>query len=193
MENTMTITTESITGLDAQQRKLEEYLDQVCKYHLYSLNDFVDEFFYDPSVLEWIDVREFLKRKKIVRKLFEMYVKEFLRDYNYDISLPFYDNGIYWFFLEIRNNAQKSFRIVKSKKENFLRDSLIILTKLAEYYLYLTNRRFRQGITWNKYYDGTDIIKLKIESLPYDKESQAYILKIMSHIRDLGTNVEYDF
>jgi hypothetical protein len=193
MENTMTITTESITGLDAQQRKLEEYLDQVCKYHLYSLNDFVDEFFYDPSVLEWIDVREFLKRKKIVRKLFEMYVKEFLKDYNYDISLPFYDNGIYWFFLEIRNNAQKSFRIVKSKKENFLRDSLIILTKLAEYYLYLTNRRFRQGITWSKYYDGTDIIKLKIESLPYDKESQAYILKIMSHIRDLGSNIEYDF
>jgi len=193
MENTMTITTESITGLDAQQKKLDEYLDQVCRYHLYSLNDFVNEFFYDPSVLEWIDVREFLKRKKIVRKLFEMYIKEFLYDHGYEVSLPSYDNGVYWFYVEVRNNTQKSFRVIKSKKENFLRDSLIILTKLAEYYSYLSGKRFRQGITWNKYYDGTDKVRLKIESLPYDKESQAYILKIMSHIRDLGTNTEYDF
>lgn len=183
MENK--ITTE--TGL-----KLSEYLDRICKYYIYSLNDFVEEFFYDPSVLEGIDIKEIVKRKKIVRKLFEMYIKEFLRDYNYDISLPFYDNGIYWFFLEIRNNTQKSFRIVKSKKENFIRDGVIILTKLAEYYLYLTNKKFTHGIILNNY-DGTDVLKLKIESLPYNQESQACVLKIMSNIRDLGNNVEYDF
>jgi len=184
---------ENTTNLETKQKELIEYLDKISKYHLYSLNDFVDEFFHDPSVLEWVDVREFIKRKKTLRKLFEMYIKEFLREHEYNVSLPYYDNGIYWFYLEIRNNTQKPFRIIKSEQENFLRDSLIILTKLAEYYSYLTNRNFEYGIKWYKYYDGTDFVKLRIESLPYDKESQAYVLKIMSHIRDLGTSAEYDF
>jgi len=50
-----------------------------------------------------------------------MYLKEFLRDHDYDLSLPFYDNGIYWFYVEIRNIEKNSFKIVKSKQENFLR------------------------------------------------------------------------
>jgi hypothetical protein len=34
---------------------------------------------------------------------------------------------------------------------------------------------------------------LKIESHPYDQESQASLLKVMSHVRELGTDIEYDF
>jgi hypothetical protein len=176
-----------------KEEKLIQYLNKIERYTIYSLNDMVDEMLYDPSVLKEIDVKEFLKRKKIVRKLFERYVKEFLRDHDYEISLPFYDNGIYWFYLEIRNNAEKKyFRIVKSKKENFLKDSMIVLTKLAEYYSYLTQKKFIYGIQWVNY-DEVDVVKLKIESLPFDLESQACVLKIMCNIRDLGTNIEYDF
>jgi hypothetical protein len=169
-----------------------QYLDEISRYSIYSLNDFV-VIFDDPSVFEWIDVKEFVKRKKIIRKLFERYIKEFLKDNDYEISLPFFDNGVYWFYVEIKNCSEmKSFRIIKSKKENFIRDSVVILTKLAEYYLYLTKKKFIYGITWSKY-NETDIVKLKIESLPFDLISQSCLLKIMSNIRDLGTDIEYDF
>jgi hypothetical protein len=185
---------ENTTSLNEKQQKLIEYLDEVNKYSIYALNDFV-EVFNDPSVFEGIDVKEFLKRKKIVRKMFEGYVKEFLRDHDYEISLPYYYSGIYWFYLEIRNTSEtKPFRIIKSKRENFIRDSVIILTKLADYYLYLTEKGFVYGLTWNdNLLDGNSVIKLKIESYPYDQKSQSYLLKIMSHIRDLGSSIEYDF
>jgi hypothetical protein len=185
---------ENTTSLNEKQQKLIEYLDEVNKYSIYALNDFV-EVFNDPSVFEGIDVKEFLKRKKIVRKMFEGYVKEFLRDHDYEISLPYYYSGIYWFYLEIRNTSEtKPFRIIKSKRENFIRDSVIILTKLADYYLYLTEKGFVYGLIWNdNLLDGNSVIKLKIESYPYDQKSQSYLLKIMSHIRDLGSSIEYDF
>jgi len=172
---------------------INEYLDEISKYSIYSLNDFV-EVFNDPSILEGVDVRDILKRKKIVRKLFEMYLKEFLRDHNYDLSLPFYDNGVYWFNLEIIDTAvdKKQFRIIKSEKNNFIRDSIIVLTKLAEYFLYISGKKFTYGITSHKY-DDSNIIRMKIESYPYNIESQAYLLKFMSFIRDLGTSIEYDF
>ena len=194
MENTMTITTESITGLEAQQKKLDEYLDQVCRYNLYSLNDFVNEFFYDPSVLEGIDVREFIKREKIVRKMFEGYVKEFLRDHDYEISLPYHNSGVYWFYLEVKNVDKDSFKIIKYQKENFIRDSLIVLTKLADYYLYLTEKGFLYSLIWkDDLLYGNSVIKLKIESYPYDPKSQSNLLKIMSHVWNLGTSADYDF
>jgi len=176
-----------------EKQKLIEYLDQVNKYNIYSLNDFV-EVFNDPSVLEGVHVREFLKRKKIVRKMFERYIKEFLRDHDYEISLPLYDNGIYWFYVEIRNVEKNSFKILKYKKENFIRDSVIVLTKLADYYLYLTEKGFIHSLIWNdNLLDGNSVVKLKIESYPYNQKSQSSLLKIMSHIRDLGTDIEYDF
>jgi hypothetical protein len=192
MENTLL--KENMTSLETKQKEIIEYLDQVNKYSIYALNDFV-EVFNDPSVLEGIDVKEFLKRKKIVRKMFEGYIKEFLRDHDYEISLPYYDSGIYWFYLEIRNTSEtKPFRIIKNKKENFIRDSVIVLTKLADYYLYLTEKGFVYSLIWNdNFIDSNSVVKLKIESYPYDQKSQSYLLKIMSHIRDLGSSVEYDF
>jgi hypothetical protein len=171
-----------------------EYLDKIDRYTIYSLNDFVEEFFNDPSILEGIDVKEFLKGKKIIRKLFERYIKEFLRYHDYSIDLPHYNNGVYWFYIEVRNIEKDSFKIVKSKKENFIRDSVIVLTKLADYYLYLTEKGFVYGLIWNdNFIDGNSVVKLKIESYPYDQKSQSYLLKIMSHIRDLGSELEYDF
>jgi hypothetical protein len=179
--------------LDEKQKKLVEYLDRINEYGVYSLNEFV-EVFNDPSVLEGFDVREFLKRKKIVRKLFERYVKEYLQNHDYEISLPYHDSGIYWFYIEIRRNIEEnSFKIVKYKKENFIRDSIIILSKLSDYYLYLTEKGFIYSLIWkDSYHDGNSIVKLKIESYPYDQKSQSNLLKIMSYTRDLGT-IEYDF
>ena len=184
---------ENTTSLSEKQQKLVEYLNEVNKYSIYSLNDFV-EVFNDPSVLEGIDIKEFLKRKKIVRKMFERYVEEFLRNHDYEISLPFYDNGIYRFYVKVKNIEKNSFKIVKYQKENFIRDSVIVLTKLADYYLYLTEKGFIYGIIWNdNLLDGNSVVKLKIESYPYDQKSQSCLLKIMSHIRDLGSSIEYDF
>jgi hypothetical protein len=184
---------ENTTSLSEKQQKLVEYLNEVNKYSIYSLNDFV-EVFNDPSVLEGIDIKEFLKRKKIVRKMFERYVKEFLRDHDYEISLPLYDNGTYWFYIEVKNIEKNSFKIVKYQKENFIRDSVIVFTKLADYYLYLTEKGFLYGIIWNDdFLYGNSVVKLKIESYPYDQKSQSCLLKIMSHIRDLGSSIEYDF
>jgi len=191
MENTLT--KENIIDLKEKQQKLVRYLDQVSKYSIYSLNDFL-EVFNDPSILEGFDVREFIKRNKVVRKMFERYVKEFLRDHDYEISLPYYYNGIYWFYLEVKNVEKTSFKIIKCKKENFVRDSVIILSKLADYYLYLTEKGFVHNIIWNdNFIDGNSVVKLKIESYPNDQKSQSCLLKIMSHIMDLGTCVEYDF
>jgi hypothetical protein len=191
MENTLP--KENTTNLDEKQKKLVEYLDRINEYGVYSLNEFV-EVFNDPSVLEGFDVREFLKRKKIVRKLFERYVKEYLQNHDYEISLPYHDSGRYWFYIEIRRNIEEnSFKIVKYKKENFIRDSIIILSKLSDYYLYLTEKGFIYSLIWkDSYHDGNSIVKLKIESYPYDQKSQSNLLKIMSYTRDLGT-IEYDF
>lgn len=176
-----------------EKQKLIEYLDKINESSIHSLNEFV-EVFNDPSVFEGVDVREFLKRKKIVRKIFEAYIKDFLRDHDYEISLPSYDNGVYWFYVEVRNVEKNSSKIVKAQKENFIRDSVIVLSKLADYYSYLTEKGFIYSLIWqDNYIDGKSVIKLKIESYPYSIESQSNLLKIMCHIRDLGTPVEYDF
>jgi len=183
------------TNLETKQQLIHQYLNEFEKKYstIYSLNDFVEEMFSDPSILEGIDVKEFL-RKKIVRKMFEKYIKEFLREHDYSISLPFYSYGIYWFYLEIRNVEKSSFKIVKYKRENFIRDSVIVLSKLADYYLSLTEKGFTHSLIWNdNLVDGNSVVKLKIESYPYDQRSQSNLLKIMSHIRDLGTSAEYDF
>ena len=191
MENTLT--KENTIDLNEKQQKLVRYLDQVNKHGIYSLNDFV-EVFSDPSILEGFDVREFLKRKKVVRKLFEGYVREFLSDHDYEISLPAYNNGVYWFYLEVKNVDNDSLKIIRYQEENFIRDSVIVLTKLAEYYLYLTEKGFLYSLIWKedlRY--GNSVVKLKIESYPYDQKSQSNLLKIMSHIWNLETNAEYDF
>jgi hypothetical protein len=188
-----TLLKENITNLGVKQKELIEYLDQINKHSIYSLNDFV-KVFNDPSILEGIDVKEFLNRKKIVRKMFERYVKEFLREHDYSIDLPCHDNGIYWFCIELKNVGKSSFKILKYKQENFIRDSVIILSKLADYYLYLTEKGFVHGIIWNdNFINGNSVVRLKIESYPYDQKSQSNLLKIMSHIRDLGSELEYDF
>jgi len=192
MENTLP--KENTIDLNEKRKKLIEYLDEVNKYSIYSLNEFV-EVFNDPSILEGFDVREVLKRKKVVRKMFEGYIKEFLRDHDYEISLPYYNSGVHWFYVEVKNIEKNSFKIVKCKKENFIRDSMIVLTKLTDYYLYLTEKGFVYGIIWNDNLldSNNSVVKLKIESYPYDQKSQSNLLKIMSHIRDLGTSAEYDF
>ena len=183
-----------VLDLNEKQQKLVRYLDEVNKHSIYSLNEFV-EVFSDPSILEGFDVREVLKRKKVVRKMFEGYVKEFLQDHDYEISLPYYNSGVYWFYVEVKNIEKNSFKIVKYQKENFIRDSVIVLTKLMDYYLYLTEKGFVYGIIWNDNLldSNNSVVKLKIESYPYDQKSQACLLKIMSHLRDLGSSLEYDF
>jgi len=184
---------ENTTSLSEKQQKLVEYLNEVNKYSIYSLNDFV-EVFNDPSVLEGIDIKEFLKRKKIVRKMFEGYVKEFLYHHDYEVSLPSYNNGVYWFYVKVKNIEKNSFKIIKYQKENFIRDSIIVLSKLADYYLYLTEKGFLYSLIWNDdLLYGNSVVKLKIQSYPYDQKSQSYLLKIMSNVMDLGSSVEYDF
>ena len=191
MENTLP---KENTIVNEKQKKLIEYLDEVNKYGTYSLKDFV-KVFNDPSILEGVDVREFLKRKKIVKKLFEEYAREFLSDHDYEVSLPSYDNGVYWFYVKVKNVEQDLFKIVECKEENFIRDSVIVLTKLADYYLYLTGRGFVYSIIWDdRLIDSSNgVVKLRIESHPYDQKSQANLLKIMSHISNLRSSIEYDF
>jgi len=61
MENT--ILKKENKELIEKQERLIQYLDELNKRSIYSLNDFV-EVFNDPSILEGVDVREIIKERK---------------------------------------------------------------------------------------------------------------------------------